>query len=441
MAPVSGPRYRDRNELTRERIINIISYLPSSQKTPWYNACICLGENRTLALNRLDLCYSFKTLCHVEYGGTCQLHIAAKNYKRNYPLSTRLHQNWQITYERALRNLTVLMFSHHVHLLENSGSLEGHQTLMVHECFKVAAALGHYHWWQCWVSPQEKSENTDWNVVLPVTKNDLRHKYCPALMLLGSAQNPALAHPKLLGRCYDNVYHNGHFIGDLPMRGRPLMEEHTKKIYDQEYEEVVGQIENFVDLTNESPSFSVFPTCLINPDIILPSKLFQERRGFPEIPPRRGELPREYEMDGARGLVDLAWSERTPIFHPDDVDRDPCFNQYPYQEEEDYDEEDMETDTQPSGGAGDAPMGPLTHTQHPQCLPATYSGGLAETPGSPQSTHTDTDTAMELESLSMAPGGPDVHHVAPRASTSDDLAERVARGVAAAATKILENLT
>ena len=127
MAPVSGPRYQDRNELTGEGIVNIISYLPSSQKTCWHNARICLGENRTLTLNRLDLCYSFKTLCHVEYGGTCQLHIAVKNYERNYPLSA------------------------------------GHWTLMVHQCLNVAAALGHYHRWQHRVSPQEKSENVDWN--------------------------------------------------------------------------------------------------------------------------------------------------------------------------------------------------------------------------------------------------------------------------------------
>ena len=328
MAPVSGLSYRDRNKLTGEGIVNIISYLPSSQKTCWHNARICLGENRTLALNRLDLCYSFKMLCRVEYGGSHQLHIAAKNYEQNYPLSAGLHQNRRITYERALRNLTVLMFSHHVHLLENSGSLEGHWTLMVHECLNIVAALGHYHWWQRRVSPQEKSENADWNRIPPVAKGDFRHKYCPALTLLGSTQNLAFAHPKLLGCCYDNVYHNGRFIGDLPMRGRPPTEEHTKKIYDQEYEEVVGQVENYVDLTNESPSFSVIPTCIVNPDIILPSKLFRERRGLPEVPPRCGEASREYEMDGAHGLVDLDWSEWTPIFHPDDIDRDPRFNQY-----------------------------------------------------------------------------------------------------------------
>ena len=77
MAPVSDPRYRDWDGLTGGGIVNIISYWPASQRTRWYDACICLGETRTNTLNLFDLCYSFKMLCRGEYGGTCQLHIAA----------------------------------------------------------------------------------------------------------------------------------------------------------------------------------------------------------------------------------------------------------------------------------------------------------------------------------------------------------------------------
>ena len=107
MAPVLGPRYRDQDELTGGGIVNIISYWPASQRTHWHDARICLGDTRTNNLNRFDLCYSFKMLCWAEYGGTRQLHLAAKNYARNYSYSTGIHQNWWITYERALRNLTV----------------------------------------------------------------------------------------------------------------------------------------------------------------------------------------------------------------------------------------------------------------------------------------------------------------------------------------------
>ena len=454
MAPISGPRYRDRDELTGGGIVNIISYWPASQRTCWYDARICLGETRTNTLNRFDLCYSFKMLCRAEYGGTRQLHLTA-NYTRNYTYSAGIHQNRQITYDRALRNLTVLMFSHFVHQLENSGSLEGHRTLIVHECLQVVAALSRYHRWQRRVNLQEiSSENADWNKIPTVAKDDFRHKYSPALTLLGNAQNPAFAHPKLLGRCYDNVYYNGRFIGDLPARGKLPTEEQSKKVYTQEYQEVVAWIENSLDLMEESPSYSVVPTSLVNPDIVLPHSLFRECQGLLEIPPGRNLEPREYEMDGAWGLIDLDWSQCTPIFHLDNIDHDPRFTQYPFQEGDDLDdddEEEMEVESQPSGGAGDASMAPRSNTLRIyQGLPATYSLESAQTPGSPQSTHTDTDTAMEMGGLSMAPGGPDLHHVTPRASapsvtqrtmSTPDLAATVARGVAAATAEILERFT
>ena len=334
MAPVSSPRYRDQDELTGGGIVNIILYWLASQRTRWYDARICLGETRTDTLDHFDLCYSFKMLCQAEYGGTRQLHVAMKNYMCNYSLSAGIHQNRWIPYERALRNLTVLMFSHYVHQLESSGSLKGHQTLMAHECLQVAAALGRYHRWQCQVSHQERSENADWNKVPAVAKDDFQHKYSLALTLLGNAQNPAFAHPKLLGHCYDNVYYN------LPVRGKPPTEDQSKKIYTQEYQEVVTRIENIIDLMEESPSYSIVPTSLVNPDIVLPHSLFQEHRGLLEIPPGHNSEPREYEMDGAWGLVDLDWSQRMPIFHLDDIDRDPRFNQYPFQEGDDYEDDD-----------------------------------------------------------------------------------------------------
>ena len=159
-------------------------------------------------------------------------------------------------------------------------------------------------------------------------------------------------------------------------------------------------------------------------------------------------------MDGARGLIDLDWSQHTPIFHPDDIDCDPRFTQYPFQEGDDLDdndEEEMEVESWPSGGAGDASMAPPSNTRRVyQRLPATYSFESAQTLGSPRSTHTDTDTATEMGGLSVAPRGPDLHHVTPRTSThpvtqrtmsTPDLAATVAQGVVATATEILERFT
>ena len=138
------------------------------------------------------------------------------------------------------------MFSHFVHQLENSRTVEGHRTLIVHECLQVAAALRWYHRWQCRVGHQERGENFDWNKVPSIAKDDFRHKYSTALTLLGNAQNPVYTHPKLLGRCYDNVYYNGRLIGDLPARGKLPSEDQSKKIYTQEYQEVVAQVENLM---------------------------------------------------------------------------------------------------------------------------------------------------------------------------------------------------
>ena len=71
------------------------------------------------------------------------------------------------------------------------------------------------------------------------------------------------------------------------------------KIYNQEYREVVAQIENTLDLTNESPSYPVVPTSLLNPDIVLPTRQYRAEHGLGELPPSCMPEPREYNLDGA----------------------------------------------------------------------------------------------------------------------------------------------
>ena len=82
-----------------------------------------------------------------------------------------------------------------------------------------------------------------------ISAGDFWHKYSPTLVLLGSAQHLIYAHQKLLGQCYDNVCHQGQLISDLPAHGKPPTKDQTQKIYYQEYEEVVAQIENTLDLS------------------------------------------------------------------------------------------------------------------------------------------------------------------------------------------------
>ena len=287
-----------------------------------------------------------------------------------------------------------------------------------------------------------------------VSAGDFRYKYSPALDLLGNVQHLTYAHPKLLGRCYDNVYHQGRLIGDLPARGKPPMKEQTQKIYNQEYEERVARIENTLDLTDESPTYPLVPTSLCNPEITLPPRLFRERHGLPELPPSRMTEPWEYELDGAQGLIDLSWSQQAPQMQPDDIDRDPRYSQYLYQEGDEYkeDEEDMEVDERVPGKTGSARMAAPTSTRrsyhHPE---ATYSYPRQDqTLGSPRSIHTDTDVAMEMGGLGMSSGRSETRRVMPwteapleqtRMLSAPDLVNSITKGMTAATTEILEKFT
>ena len=237
-----------------------------------------------------------------------------------------------------------------------------------------------------------------------ISVGDFRYKYSPTLDLLGNAQHPTYTHPKLLGQCFDNIYHQGQFIRDLPARGKMPSKKQAQKIYNQEYEEVVAQIEITLDLTNESPTYPLVPTSLCNPEIVLHLRLFQEQRGLLELPPSHMPEPREYELDGTRGLIDLLWSQRAPQMVTDDIDRDLRYSQYPYQEADDYEEEeDMEVDEQAPGKTGSACMAAPTSTRRSYHRPEATDTfpRQDQTPGSPRSIHTNTDVAMEMGGLGM----------------------------------------
>ena len=447
MAPIAC-REPECDTLTGEGIISVVSYWPTSQRTYWHNAPICLGENPAETYKHFDLCYSFKVLCRAEYGSTWQLHLAAKNYMRNYTAGQ--NQNQQITYERALQNLMVLMFSHYINHLESTRALEGHQMLMPHERLMVAVTLGHFHHWQRRVE-LEDWDKPNWVKVPTVSAGDFRHKYSPTLVLLGNTQHLTYTHPKLLGQCYDNVNHQGWLIGDLPARGKPPTKEQTQKIYNQEYKEVVAQIENTLDLSDESLSYPMVPTSLCNPEIILLLRLFREQWGLPEPPPSHMSEPWEFNIDGVQGLLDLSWSQWAPQVQLNDIDKDPRYSQYLYQEANEYkeDKEDMEVDEWAPGKAGGTCMAAPTGTWHPYHHPeATYSYSMADqTLGSPRSIHTDTDIAMEMGGLGMSSGRSETHRVMPRMEAPQkqtrmlsalDLVSSITKGMTAAATEILE---
>ena len=78
--------------------------------------------------------------------------------------------------------------------------------------------------------------------------------------------------------------------------------------------------------------------------------------------------------------MDLSWNQRVPQIQPDDIDRDPKYSQYLYQEADEYEdeEEDMEVEEWAPGNAGGTRMATPMSTQHPyRCPEATYSFSTA----------------------------------------------------------------
>ena len=117
------------------------------------------------------------------------------------------------------------------------------------------------------------------------------------------------------------------------------------------------------------------PTSLRNPEIVLPSALFWEKHGLPEPTPGRMEEPREYDLDGTHSLIDLSWAQWAPQLELDDIDKDPKYSQYPYQDARyDDEEEDMEVDERALDKAGGFRMTTPTSTRCSYyCPEATYS--------------------------------------------------------------------
>ena len=102
------------------------------------------------------------------------------------------------------------------------------------------------------------------------------------------------------------------------------MKEQTQKIYNQEYEEVVAQIKNTLNLSDESPVISDGAHLPLTTRKLYSLLLCSGNNGVSLEPPLSCmPEPGNLTLDGARALVDLSWSQRAPQVQPDDIDKDP----------------------------------------------------------------------------------------------------------------------
>ena len=77
------------------------SYHPITIRQNWEKgAPFCLGEN--LDFKQFDLCYSFKALVCVEYGGFAALHEAVWNYRNNRVATFNHSEDARMSYEKGL---------------------------------------------------------------------------------------------------------------------------------------------------------------------------------------------------------------------------------------------------------------------------------------------------------------------------------------------------
>ena len=309
-------RWSDQHELTGH-LLSTIDYHPASPRIP--GAPFCLGETpdlRDTLFNKLDVRYSFHRIVKAEYGGQRQLHVATQNYRTNWALDTTLPDPQRlIPYEKALRNLVVLMFGHYIDVFECHSSRFGHRTILVWECFQVAQGLGRYHRFI------KRGETRDWTAKLPIAKDDKRWDFSTAVTLLGDARDPTYAHPLALGQYFDQVYHQGRFPGELPRRRPGQAKEITQEVYDREVAEICARLCSFDD-----PGFHnckvLPPTSLQNPEIIL------EPAEYRQITDMKSGIARdpihvpvaEFDADGAQGRVDIAPGIPMPTRPRDDVD-------------------------------------------------------------------------------------------------------------------------
>ena len=326
MGPVSL-RPSTRNELTGN-LLSIINYHPASPRIP--RAPFCLGETPDLwdkLFNQIDLCYSFHRIVRAEYGGESELHVAAHNYRTNRTLDPALPDPQRLLpYEKALRNLIVMMFACYVDVFECHSSRVGHRTILVWECLRVAQGLGRYHRFV------KRGESRDWTLKPLIPNDDARWNFSTAMTALGDARDPTYTHPLLLGQYFDQVYHQGRFPGELPKRQPGQATEITQERYDREMTEILDRLCSFND-PNFRSSKVLPPTSLVNPEIILPPaeywQILSMKSGIARDPIHPPVAT--FESDGALARVDIMPGTPIPARthdDPDNVDYESLYGVY-----------------------------------------------------------------------------------------------------------------
>ena len=204
-------------------------HLVTTRQTREHGASFCLGESPEYKC--FDLCNSFKTLVHTEYGTLVNLHEVAWNYRNNRAKVFGTGPDVRMSYDKALRNLIVFMFGYYIDTFESYGARKGHWAILALECLSVADELGRFHRWykrvDLWKSGVMK---TRWKELPQKPQDDCRNSYNSVLAALGSPKQPSYGHPKLLGQYFDHVYHMSWNIGQLTRKSQDKATDYNKSV-------------------------------------------------------------------------------------------------------------------------------------------------------------------------------------------------------------------
>ena len=298
---------------------------PISLRHNWENgAPFCLGENPDYKC--FDLCYSFKALVCLEYGGFGQLHEAAWNYRNNRVAAFAHSEDACMLYEKALWNLVVFLFAHYIKAFECHGAQQGHWAILALECLTMVDELGRYHRWykraDLWKPGIEK---TCWKDLPSAPQEDHRSSYASGLAALGSPKQPSYGHPQILGQYFDHVYHQSWNVGQVTRKSRDKATDYNETVYTQEVGEILSYLSGFEDLSC-TPRHKRNPTSLLNPEIILPEAEFQSFQGentgwLDDKSWAEGEQVKPYEYNRLQTRVDWVGDLEELVRTNDEVDQ------------------------------------------------------------------------------------------------------------------------
>ena len=136
-----------------------------------------------------------------------------------------------------------------------------------------------------------------------------------------------------LARAYDHVYHEGRDIGNLPLRGKKDAEQ-SMAVYRAEYAQVVHCFFTLARIGCEK-FVRPMPTSLVHPEMVYPGKKYEAYCLKAAAPGTEIQYKpvSDFKMDGLQPRIDLRPGMEIQKYSEDEVDADPCFNEYPPHEE------------------------------------------------------------------------------------------------------------